>query len=86
MAFTPITAQQDLAIATAWLTLGTQVFAGGSALWGKVKAALVANGYAGDTSVLDGLIADSERRKALAEADANAVANAAPPPTTPPGA
>lgn len=60
----------DFAAASAWLALGQTVFAGGTALWGKVKAALVDNGYTGDTSVLDALIADSERRKAQAEADA----------------
>jgi hypothetical protein len=59
-----------LSPATAWLALGEQVFAGGTALWNKVKATLVDNGYTGDTTVLDGLIADSERRKALAAADA----------------
>jgi hypothetical protein len=63
-------AQQDLAVATAWLALGQQVFAGGTALWSKIKATLVDNGYNGDTSVLDGLIADSDRRKAQAESDA----------------
>ena len=66
------TAQQSLAAATAWLALGEQVFAGGTALWSKVKKALVDNGYTGDTTVLDSLISDSDRRRAQAEADAAA--------------
>jgi len=59
-----------------WLTIGQQVIAKGSAAFGAVKAALAAHGIEADTSALDEVIVDGERRAARARAEATAPATA----------
>jgi hypothetical protein len=53
-----------------WITLGQQVFERGSAVWAQIQGVLKANGIEADTSELDKVIIDAERRKAIAEAEA----------------
>lgn len=53
-----------------WITLGQQVFEKGASAFNAVKAALAANGIEADTAELDKVIADADRRKALAENEA----------------
>ncbi len=62
----------ELQTALKWLALGQQVFAAGAGPWSQIKDVLAANGIEADTAVLDAVIADADRRKALAEADAKA--------------
>lgn len=54
-----------------WIALGQQVFEKGSAVWSQIQAVLAANGIEADTAELDKVIIDAERRKAIAEAEAN---------------
>ena len=53
-----------------WLALAQQIKAAGEGPWNQIKAVLAANGIEADTAALDVVIADADRRKALAEADA----------------
>lgn len=58
-----------------WISLGEQAIGAGIRIAGMVaqlKAALAARGYEADTSALDALIADAERREKLAEQEAEA--------------
>jgi hypothetical protein len=55
-----------------WIALGQKVMAGGSAVYASVKAALAAHGIEADTDQLDAVIADAEKRKAMAEAETQA--------------
>ena len=54
----------------AWIQLGQQVFDGGTELWGKIHTLLQDNGIEADNQALLAGIADAQRRKAQAQADA----------------
>lgn len=60
----------ELQTALKWLALGQQVIAAGAGPWAEIKAVMAAHGIEADTAALDAVIADADRRKALAEADA----------------
>ena len=59
-----------LLIALQWLQVGQQVIAAGAGVWSQIQAVLRSNGIEADTSALDEVIADAERRKAIALAEA----------------
>lgn len=61
---------EALKVAMAWLAIGQQVIAQGAAAWESVKAALAAHGIEADTAILDGVIADAQRRADLARSEA----------------
>lgn len=53
-----------------WIGIGQQIIASGSGLYSQIMGILRANGIQADTSALDEVIADADRRKAIAEAEA----------------
>lgn len=53
-----------------WISLGEKVFNAGKPAWDSIKAALAAHGIEEDTAALDKVIEDADRRKALAEHEA----------------
>lgn len=59
-----------LQAALQWLALGQQVVAAGAGVLGQIQDVLKANGIEADTAALEQVIADADRRKALAERDA----------------
>ena len=61
----------DLKAAMDWLAFGQAVFSAGTAAWTRVKDAASEAGIVHDTAALDAVIEDAERRKALAQHDAN---------------
>ena len=55
-----------------WIALGEKVLAAGADVLAAVRAAAGTYGVASDTAHLEAVIADAERRKALAESEAGA--------------
>jgi len=55
-----------------WIQLGQQVVAAGSGLWMQISAILKTHNIEADTSALDEVIADADRRRALAAAEKTA--------------
>lgn len=53
-----------------WITLGQSVVDKGAAAMAAVKAAAAAHGIEQDTAALDAVILDAERRKAIAQHEA----------------
>lgn len=53
-----------------WIGIGQKVFEAGKPAWESVKAALAAHSIEEDTAALDKVIEDADRRKALAEHEA----------------
>lgn len=49
-----------------WLGLLPQIISGGTAVYASVKAALAAHGIEAENAELDAVMADADRRKALA--------------------
>lgn len=53
-----------------WIALGEFLIKKGSDAWNSVREAAKAAGYDGDTSELDKVIADADRRKGIARGEA----------------
>lgn len=60
----------ELETAMKWLALGQQIVERGTLVWEQIKLVLSQHGIEADTVALDAVIADADRRKAQAEADA----------------
>jgi hypothetical protein len=60
----------ELQAALSWLGVLQQVIDAGGGVMSEIKGVLSAHGIEADTAALDVVIADAERRRAQAEADA----------------
>lgn len=53
-----------------WLAIGQQVVQAGAGVMAQIRSVLEANGIEADTAALDQVIADADRRRAIAEREA----------------